>query len=184
MSGFNGVSVPKASGIFCRWTGSTVVTQEPMLAGKQGTRPRNKWACPAAEGSSNKLREQTKKIRGETRTLKESTKGGEERNQRLPPVAPNSTRLFVWLWPLPRRRRQKKGPLTKFSNEADAEEYTKSRQSFSELENEESKKSSKASKTNKLQVNNEFSLKLALPRRNILSNVQTDVLKASRLLQY
>jgi hypothetical protein len=157
MSGFNGtVSVPKASGLFAGGPAvqsSAYARADARFQPKQRDEAKKQMIAQQQKEVAAKLREQTQRSEGSS-NAKGITKSGGGRAQ--PKAAADSRQAqrdsLFGSGPMNDADKERiTNKKSRFSNEADAEEYAKSRRIVSELENEESKKEFKASKSNKLQ---------------------------------
>jgi minichromosome maintenance protein 10 len=160
MGGFNGtVPVPKASGLFAGGPAvhsSAHARADARFQPKQRDEAKKQMIAQQQKEVAARLREQTQKSDGKS-SAKGITKSGGGRAQ--PKAAADSRQAqrdsLFGSGPMNDADKERiTNKKSRFSNEADAEEYAKSRRIVSELENEESKKEFKASKTNKSQGNN------------------------------
>jgi minichromosome maintenance protein 10 len=154
--GFNGtVPVPKKNALFTggpALQSSTHARSENRFQPKQREEAKKQMISQQQKEVAARLREQTQNAEGKPSAKAIMKSGGRAQ----PKVAADSRQaqrdsLFGSMNDADKERIANKK--SRFSMEADAEEYAKSRRIVSELENEESKKEFKASKSNKLQGN-------------------------------
>jgi hypothetical protein len=159
MGGFNGtVPVPKASGLFAGGPAvqsSAHARSDARFQPKQRDKAKKQMIAQQQKEVAARLREQSQKSEGKS-SAKGLTKSGGGRAQPKAAADSRQAQRDSLFGSAPMNDADKEmitNKKSRFSNEADAEEYAKSRRIVSELENEESKKEFKASKTNKLQGN-------------------------------
>jgi hypothetical protein len=154
--GFNGtVPVPKASALFAGGPAvqSSTLSRTDIYAQRKEEKAKEQMFSQQKELSA-RLREQNSKAEGKPRP-KGNLKSGGTAQQKAAVDSRQAQRdsLFGSLDQADIERIASKK--SRFSKEADAEDYARSRRVVSELEKEESKKEYQASKTNKLPGNGE-----------------------------